>query len=99
MNVRMCSKRREGASFGYIGQFSALINNFLHVIFWYRTQLLKNCSCNAVSTLRLFGITVARKYANFSLLKGKQGDQLWVFFFRLFAAPPVYAHESFRPSF
>ena len=42
---------------------------------------------------------VATKYANFSFLKGKQGGQFRKCFFRLFAAPPVYAHECFSPPF
>ena len=75
------------------------MHKFYNVIFWYCTQLLRNCSCNAVPTLRLFGIIVAKKYATFSLIKRKQGGQLRLCFFGLSAAPPVYAHESFSPPF
>ena len=40
---------------------------------WYRGQLLKNSSYIAIPTLRLFGIMVATKYVNFSVVNSLQG--------------------------
>lgn len=65
----------------------------------HRKQLLKYGSCTALPTLRLLGIMVATKCANFSLIDPRQGASFWGCFFRQIAAPPVYAPKSFWPPF
>jgi len=66
---------------------------------WYRGQLLKNSCWDAKDTLRLLGIMIATQCVDFSLINTHQGGYFRGCFFRLFAAPPVFAHEIFFAPF
>lgn len=68
LNVLTGSKRREGTSSGGNVRKYGFFDISKKIRKWYPSQLLKNSCYTALPALRLFGITIATKYVNFSVI-------------------------------
>jgi len=68
-NVRMSIKRKEGTLFGCNARTYGKIPFLSKPKKWQSAHPFQNCSCTTLPTLRLLGIMVATKYANFSLIQ------------------------------
>lgn len=68
LNVLPGSKRREGTFSGGNVRICQKQHKKKKIRKWYPSQLLKNSCYTALPTLRLFGIIIATKYVNFSVI-------------------------------